>query len=52
MSDGSSITLTVAYYTPPNDENYHGVGLTPDITVSGEDAQFECAYEEIFKLIK
>ena len=54
LSDGSSVTLTVAYYTPPNGENYHGVGITPDVTVeevNGRDAKLDAAYEEIFKLI-
>ena len=54
LSDGSSVTLTVAYYTPPNGENYHGVGITPDRIVeevSGRDAKLDAAYEEIYKLI-
>ncbi|MBQ2863249.1 MAG: PDZ domain-containing protein [Clostridia bacterium] len=31
LSDGSAISLTVAYYLPPFSENYHGVGVKPDI---------------------
>ena len=31
LSDGSAISLTIAYYLPPFSENYHGVGVTPDI---------------------
>ncbi len=31
LSDGSAISATVAYYLPPFSENYHGVGVTPDI---------------------
>lgn len=32
-SDGSSVTLTVAYYNPPCGVNYHGVGIAPDVYV-------------------
>ncbi len=39
MKDGSSITLTMAYYTPPSDVNYHGVGVTPDIKVEQTEAE-------------
>ena len=31
LSDGSAVSITVAYYLPPFSENYHGVGVTPDI---------------------
>ena len=31
LSDGSGVKVTVAYYLPPFSENYHGVGVTPDI---------------------
>ena len=36
-SDGSSITLTVAYYNPPSGVNYHGIGITPDVTVEDDE---------------
>ena len=55
FTDGSALTLTVAYYNPPSGKNYHGVGIVPDIEVSntqGEDLQLKTAQEEILKLIK
>ena len=33
LIDGSYVTLTIAYYTPPSGINYHGIGIAPDITV-------------------
>ena len=50
MSDGSTITLTVAYYMPPSGKNYHDVGITPDVVVEytpGGDVQLDAAYTEI-----
>ena len=56
--DGSSITVTVAYYDPPCGENYHGIGISPDRTVSNDtvdgvlvDRQFEAAIEEMELLL-
>ena len=31
--DKSYVTLTVSYYNPPSDVNYHGVGIAPDISI-------------------
>ena len=31
LSDGSAVSLTIAYYLPPYSDNYHGVGVKPDI---------------------
>lgn len=31
LSDGAGLSLTVAYYLPPFSENYHGVGVEPNI---------------------
>ena len=31
--DKSYVTLTVSYYNPPSDVNYHGVGIAPDIFI-------------------
>lgn len=31
LSDGSGLSLTVAYYLPPYSENYHGVGVVPHV---------------------
>ena len=53
--DESSVTLTVAYYNPPCGENYHGIGITPDVIVensSTEDLQLDAAYEEMQKLLQ
>ena len=33
LADGSCIYITALYYDPPKSENYHGVGITPDLTV-------------------
>lgn len=53
--DGSSVTLTVAYYNPPYGDNYHGIGITPDISVeldgSGKDNQLDTAKSELLSLI-
>ena len=55
MTDGSAVTLTVAYYNPPSGINYHEVGIAPDVEVEYEsnevDTQLERAYTEINKLI-
>ena len=53
-SDGSTITMTVAYYAPPCGVNYHGIGITPDVLVENtetEDLQYETAVSELLKLI-
>ena len=65
-SDGSSVTLTVAYYNPPCGVNYHGVGITPDVYVElpaaeldpetgkflpVEDTQLKAGIEELKKLL-
>ncbi len=54
LSDGSAITITVAYYNPPSGENYDGKGIAPtseETTVTGTAAQLEAAYAEAKKLI-
>ena len=54
FTDGSAVTMTVAYYNPPCGVNYHNVGIVPDVDVElGEegDAQLDAAYAEIDKLI-
>ena len=53
-TDGSYITLTVAYYNPPCGINYHGIGITPDVEIELDesyDNQLERAVEEMRKLI-
>ena len=53
-SDGSTLTMTVAYYAPPCGVNYHGTGITPDVLIENtgtEDLQYETAVSELQKLI-
>ena len=53
--DGSTITLTVAYYYPPSGKLIHGVGVTPDVLVENtetEDRQLLSAIEEMDKLMQ
>ncbi len=50
LSDGSTITLTVARYKTTKSECYHGIGLKPDYEVeyeedSDDDKQFDKAVE-------
>lgn len=58
FTDGSVITLTVAYYYPPlgSDYGYDGEGIIPDETVEAgegdEDLQYIKAIEVINELIK
>ena len=55
FTDGSAITLTVAYYNPPSGVNYNSVGITPDVVIAESDAgdvQLDTARAEILKLIK
>lgn len=54
LSDGSTITLTVAYYMPPSGKNYHEVGITPDVVVDRTkdgDVQLDAAYAAIESLL-
>ena len=56
LGDGSTVTLTVAYYNPPSGYNYHGVGITPDVFAEDDtvdvDAQLIAAYQEALNLVK
>lgn len=52
FSDGSTITMTVAYYNPPSGVNYHKIGITPDVPSEDMAGVLYDAYEEISKLIK
>lgn len=50
LKDDYTLTLTVAYYSPPSGVNYHGVGIKPDIEVENngnEDTQLAMALAEI-----
>ena len=54
LSDGSRITMTVAYYMPPSGINYHGIGITPDVEIERSetgDGQLDAAYHEIQALL-
>ncbi len=37
LSDGSGVSITIAYYLPPFSENYHGIGVEPHITLELAD---------------
>lgn len=54
FSDGSGVTLTIAYYNPPSGENYQGIGIAPDVEAeytAERDYQLEAAYAEAQKLL-
>ena len=51
LGDGSTVTMTVAYYNPPSGINYNGKGITPDV-IAEADSQLAAAYAEIYKLVK
>lgn len=56
FQDNSALTMTVAYYNPPSNVNYDGVGVVPDVVVelpqeAQTDLQLEAAYEEIVRMI-
>lgn len=51
FNDGSALTLTTALYNPPSGINFHGVGVSPDVTVENEDDFLSTALEEVNKLI-
>ena len=54
LTDGSSITMTVAYYMPPSGKNYHGEGIKPDVVVERSkegDAQLDAARVAIEDLL-
>ena len=51
LSDGSAITMTVAYYYSPTGKEYNGIGITPDVEISGAQNQYNQAFEEAKKLL-
>ena len=51
FSDGSTITMTVAYYHPPLGENYHGVGITPSFKCENMEDALSDAFTELNKLL-
>lgn len=38
LSDNSAVSVTYRMYNPPFSENYHGIGIVPDITVELDEA--------------
>jgi len=34
LPDGSAFKFSYMYYSPPFSENYHGVGITPEIEIT------------------
>ena len=51
-SDGSTVTLTVAYYNPPSGNNYHKDGIIPGVVCENMELALDVAYQEINKLVK
>ena len=51
FNDGSALTLTTALYNPPLGENFHGVGVTPNVLANEGDDFIALAIEELNKLI-
>ena len=46
LGDGKGYKLTVLQYFSPNGHKIHGVGITPDIEVEGEEEQMQKAIEQ------
>ena len=38
FTDGSALRITFKMYSPPESENYDGVGITPDIEIELDEA--------------
>ncbi len=38
LSDNSAVSITYRMYSPPYSENYHGVGIVPDVIVELDEA--------------
>jgi len=38
LSDNSAVSITYRMYSPPFGDNYHGIGITPDIEVELDEA--------------
>ncbi len=47
LYDGSAVTITYRMYDPPFSENYHGVGIIPDVIVELDEALLE---KNIYKI--
>lgn len=51
FNDGSALTLTTARYNPPLGENFHGIGVTPDVLVNENEDFIAVAIDELNKII-
>lgn len=54
FSDGAALTLTIAYYNPPSNVNYNGIGISPDDSFTAPDdiaAELDLAYTAISELV-
>ena len=47
LSDGGAVSITYRMYSPPFSENYHGVGIVPDVEVELDEA---LADKNIYKI--
>lgn len=50
--DGSSITLTTAFYNPPSGENYDGIGITPDEVVATAEGSVDNQLQRAIEIIE
>ena len=47
LSDGSAVSVTYRMYSPPYGENYHGIGITPNVEVELDES---LAGKNIYKI--
>ena len=50
FTDGSTLTLTTALYNPPSGQNFHGIGVSPDVFVNEGEDYMQTALNELTKL--
>ena len=50
FTDNSTLTLTTAYYNPPSNVNFDGVGVSPDIYLNAGTDYIIAALEELGKI--
>ena len=51
FTDGSTLTMTTALYNPPSGQNFHGVGVSPDVFVQDGQDYMTVAIAELTKLV-
>ncbi|MBU1019409.1 MAG: S41 family peptidase [Patescibacteria group bacterium] len=49
--DGSILKITVAHWLTPNGTDINGIGIQPDIEITGEDEQLQQAIDTVTRLI-